>query len=248
MIYYFSGTGNSRWVAQQLAAATHDSVCDMAVCLRRKTGPDEALAGAEVVGFVFPIHSWYAPHPVRDFMQQLSLPRCRYRYAVCTCGDDVGKGMSRLAGHFPLDAAWSVTMPNTYIPMFRLDDDALCRRKVAEARLSVGRIAQSVNRRERVWQVHEGGAAWLKTYVVHPLFERFCVRTKGFRAERACTACGLCSRVCPMGNVSPGDDGRPVWGTDCIHCMACVHACPVRAIQYNKVTRNKGRYRLVDYL
>lgn len=248
MICYFSGTGNSRWVARQLAAATHDTVCDMAACLRRKAGPGEALAGAETVGFVFPIHGWYAPRPVRGFMRRLSLPRCRYRYAVCTCGDDAGKGMSRLARHFPLDAAWSVAMPNTYIPMFRLDDDALCRRKVAEARLSVGRIAQSVNRREHVWQVHEGGAAWLKTYVVHPLFERFCVRAKGFRAESACTACGLCVRACPMGNVSPGEGGRPVWGTDCIHCMACVHACPVRAIQYNKVTRDKGRYRLADYL
>ena len=43
-------------------------------------------------------------------------------------------------------------------------------------------------------------------------------------------------------------DGRPVWGKQCIHCMACLHACPQEVIQYGKTTRKKGRYRLTDYL
>ncbi|WP_273163992.1 EFR1 family ferrodoxin [Bacteroides fluxus] len=246
MILYFTGTGNSRWVAERLAEATHDTILSIADCLKQKVMPEE-LAGTEKIGLVFPVHSWYAPRVVVDFLSRLQLPRCRYRYAVCTCGDDVGKGMSRLAKHFPVDAAWSVAMPNTYVPMFNLDSETLCRKKIEEARRQVASIAEEVLQQKKVWKVHEGGAAWLKTYAVNPLFVRFTITSKGFHVDEGCISCGICAKSCPVGNISM-TDGRPVWRKQCIHCMACVHACPREVIQYGKTTRNKGRYRLADYL
>lgn len=246
MILYFTATGNSRWIAELLAEATHDTAVSMADCLKQGSMPAE-LPEADRLGVVFPIHSWYAPRVVVDFLSRLQTPRCRYRYAVCTCGDDVGKGMNRLARHFPLDAAWSVVMPNTYIPMFSLDSETLCRDKIAEAHRLVASIAEEVCRQKKVWKVHEGGAAWLKTYAVNPLFVRFIVNSKGFHLDEGCISCGICGKSCPVENITMMD-GRPVWGKQCIHCMACVHACPRKVIQYGKSTQNKGRYRLADYL
>ena len=133
MILYFTATGNSRWIAELLAEATHDTAVSIVDCLKQGLIPAE-LSKADRVGIVFPVHSWYAPRVLIDFLSQLRLPDCRYRYAVCTCGDDMGKGMNRLAEHFPLDAAWSVAMPNTYVPMFNLDDGALCLKKIENAR------------------------------------------------------------------------------------------------------------------
>ena len=101
--------------------------------------------------------------------------------------------------------------------------------------------------RLRQMSLHEGGAAWLKTYVVNPLFVRFTIGTKGFHVDEGCVSCGICRKSCPVGNIRMVD-GRPVWGKQCIHCMACLHACPQEVIQYGKTTRKKGRYRLTDYL
>lgn len=246
MILYFTGTGNSRWVAQQLAEATNDAVLSIADCLKRKTVPEE-LTNAERVGIVFPVHSWHAPRIVLTFLLHLYLPHCRYRYAVCTCGDDAGKGMSRLAKHFPLDAAWSVAMPNTYIPMFNLDDEELSHKKIGYARQSILSIAADVLEQRKVWKVHEGSAAWLKTYIINPLFVRFTISSKGFHVDEGCISCGICSKACPVENIRMAD-GHPVWGKQCIHCMACVHACSQKVIQYKKTTQKKGRYRLSDYL
>ena len=67
--------------------------------------------------------------------------------------------MNRLAEHFPLDAAWSVAMPNTYVPMFDLDDEAPCRKKIENARLAITSIVEDVIARKKAWNVHEGGAA-----------------------------------------------------------------------------------------
>ena len=246
MIVYFSATGNSRWVVQQLAALTGDVLCDIADSLkegRLPVLPDDT----ERVGVVFPIHSWYAPAPVLGFLSRLSVPASAYRYAVCTCGDDVGKGMSRLSRHFPLDAAWSVQMPNTYVPMFNLDAPDLARQKVEDACIRLPRIAEAVLAKKQVWDVHEGGFPRLKTYVIQPLFIHYYIGTKAFCVDDACISCGLCERNCPVSAIRLVE-GRPVWSKGCIHCMACLHGCPEKAIQYGKGTRKKGRYRLEDYL
>ena len=29
-------------------------------------------------------------------------------------------------------------------------------------------------------------------------------------------------------------DGKPHWGSDCTHCMACITACPAQAIEYGR--------------
>lgn len=246
MLIYFSATGNSRWVARQLAAQTGDELCNLTDVLR--SGRRFVLpAGTERVGVVFPVHSWYVPAPVLSFLSTLVVPPAAYRYAVCTCGDDVGKGLSRLARRYPLDAAWSVQMPNTYVPMFDLDAPALARQKVDSAVARVARIARAVQRRECVWDVHEGGFAWLKTYVVYPLFKHFCIGIRAFRADDGCISCGLCEKHCPVSAVHLSE-GRPVWNSSCIHCMACLHGCPTNAISYGKGTKDKGQYHLEDYL
>ncbi len=249
MILYFSATGNSRWVAQQLAGLTGDTLCNLA---DGKSEKDilQQIDEAGTLGIVFPVHGWTLPRPVADFLQRLSarsLPRCKYRYAVCTCGDDAGKTMNHLNKRFPIDAAWSVIMPDTYIPLFKIDKPGPARGKIAAAREQIPQIAADVLARKSTWQVHEGPMPRTKSYVLQPLFERFLIGDKGFHVDEGCTSCGKCARLCPVDNIEM-KNGSPVWNHRCIHCMACIHGCPQEVIQYKKATQTKARYRLKDYL
>lgn len=246
MLFYFSATGNSRWVARRLAAETGEELFDITTFLKENRLP-VVTGDVERVGVVFPIHSWYVPSPVLDFLSQIAVPASVYRYAVCTCGDDAGKALSRLSHRFPLDAAWSVQMSNTYVPMFCLDAPELARQKVENARERLSRMAEAVKHRERVWDVCEGSWAWCKTYAIYPLFKRFCIGTRAFRVNEGCISCGRCEQHCPVSAIHL-TDGRPVWSDACIHCMACLHGCPTHAICYGKGTEKKGQYRLEDYL
>lgn len=246
MILYFTGTGNSRWIAEQLAVATYDTILNITDCIKQHELL-ESVVNTPILGIVFPVHSWAAPHLVLDFLSHLSLSSCQYRYAVCTCGDDVGKGMDGLNKVFALDAAWSVAMPNTYIPMFNLDTDKLSHEKISHARHIIPQIAADILQREKVWEVHEGGTPWLKTYLLNPLFKHFFISSKGFHLDEGCVSCGICRTSCPVENIQL-IHGSPVWGEQCIHCMACIHACPQKVIQFKNSTRKKGRYHLSDYL
>ena len=53
--------------------------------------------------------------------------------------------------------------------------------------------------------------------------------------------CSKCVELCPLNNIHL-ENGKPVWGKNCTHCMACICYCPKEAIEYGKKSRNKPRY------
>ena len=76
---------------------------------------------------------------------------------------------------------------------------------------------------------------------VNPVFYRFIVKAAGFLATDSCTGCGQCVRNCPMNNLRL-ENGKPLWGKECTHCMACICYCPAEAIEYGKKSLGKPRY------
>ncbi len=85
----------------------------------------------------------------------------------------------------------------------------------------------------------------MKSALVNPLFYRLIVKAKAFTVSDACTSCGHCAAVCPLGNIRL-DGGKPVWGTECTHCMACICGCPTSAIEYGRASVGKPRYQCPD--
>lgn len=117
MIFYFSGTGNTRWAAIKLATATHERLIDIAEEMRliKKSGAQYTepfiLEKGERLGFVFPVHGWRVPRLVREFIAKLQVnlpteemhpnhespvPSPVYAYAVCTAGDSIGLAIENL--------------------------------------------------------------------------------------------------------------------------------------------------------
>ena len=89
MIFYFSGVGNSAWVARKLANALQDKVLPIAEEIRKEAAYTPAKG--ERVGFVFPVYGWEPPKIVMDFIRKMQMMAPDYLYFVCTCGDDTGK-------------------------------------------------------------------------------------------------------------------------------------------------------------
>ena len=240
MLYYFSGTGNSRYVAKQLAAFTKDAAQDLVPLLRQGSVPPPAYG--EAIGLVFPIHAWAPPKPVMDFARLLKPTSETYVYAVCTCGDDAGQAMGRLKRRVPLKAAWSIAMPNNYIPMYDADPPAVEQSKIALANERLPRIARLIDERVPVFDVWRGKAPRLKTGLINPLFRGFALSTKPFSVDESCIGCGLCAKRCPAQAIQMVD-GRPVYTKKhCTQCMACISYCPAAAIQYGESTRGRRRY------
>ena len=180
MRFCFSGTGNSQWVADKLDGLVEDN--------------------AEVFGLVFPVYAWGIPKVVTEYIAAhlQDIKSAPYVYAVVTCGDDIGYADHVLCKLLEerLDAIFSVRMPNTYVclPGFDVDKDDVAEAKVKETLLKLPDIAESIRKREKKTEVVRGTCAWLKTYVLRPLFNHFLVTDKYFHTNKNCIRCKRCVR------------------------------------------------------
>lgn len=260
MIFYYSGCGNSRMAARQLASSLGERLVFIPDAARQ--GEYEyTLSEGEMLGFVWPVYCWAPPRLVLDFVSKLRLDgKPAHCWTVCTCGDTAGhtEKVWRKALKLPLDAIYSVIMPETYINLkgMQLDTPEGAARKVAEAKVRLSEIAVSLKDHRRESQMIVGPKPWLNTYVVRPLFYAFLVKDRYFTVSDACIGCGRCAEGCPLKNITmvpagpasgTDPDGgtdrrRPRWNGNCTTCEACYHNCPVNAIQFGKATLGKGQY------
>lgn len=244
MICYFSGTGNTRLVAEALGALLDDAITPITTA--SPTIEDVTL------GLVFPIYAWGMPEIFAKWLKDVKISaQVSYIYMVCTCGDDIGctdktLRKSLLIHHQrSLQAAFSLRMPNTYVslPGFDVDSEALAEQKLAVAREELKVITEHIRLRHQIVQVEPGRFPRLKTYLLRPFFNRFLLSDKPFSATPDCITCRTCERVCPVQNIA-FTSSRPEWGGRCTGCLACYHHCPKHCIHYGKKTYGKGQYKV----
>ena len=131
MIIWFSGTGNSEWVAEQLASALGERMVSVAEALTAGDDIHFTLHDGERLGFVFPTYSWGPPPVVTEFVEKMQITGTPSScFMVTTCGDDIGLSVPIMAKAllrrgFTLLSAHSVQMPNNYINMKGFDVDSL---------------------------------------------------------------------------------------------------------------------------
>ena len=241
MIFYFSGTGNSAWAARQLARLTGDEAYNIT---NLKELPD--MENAKQIGFVFPVYAWGAPEIMADFAKKLPKPQV-FTFGVCTCGGDAGLTMKQFSKHYLLSSSYSLLMPNNYIIGSDTDDEGEILQKITAAREELERMAQEIRRQERVYRVHEGALAGVKSHLANFGFNKFARSAKPFFAGDSCNGCGQCVRNCPASAISLRD-GKPIWAAQCLQCLRCINGCPQLAIQYGKATARRRRYTIRAYL
>lgn len=241
MIFYFSATGNSEWVAKTLAHLTGDQVYDISSKTAR---PD--IRDQKQVGFVFPVYAWGVPEPMENFVK--SLPKGKaFAFGVCTCGSEAGMAMKHFSKTYPLNSSYSLVMPNNYIVGSDTDSEQTIHAKLDAARKELQRMAGEISQQKQVYRVEEGSLAGLKSSLVNFGFNRFARTTKSFYVTDACNGCGLCAKNCPASTIVL-KDGHPTWGTQCYQCLRCINECPTQAIQYGKATETRHRYTIWRYL
>lgn len=248
MIFYFSGTGNSKAVATVLAKELNDEAINI-------VGPGQAdkLTDAKTqstIGIVFPIYGWNPPSVIYDFIRKMlrSGVHANYLYFIATCGDDIGmadRQMHRFLRkqNVTYSSFFSVIMPNTYIglPGFDIDSDDVIQRKLTESKNCILAIAQQIKEHNNITSVKRGCLPWVKTYFLGKMFAYFLITDKYFHTTSKCTLCKSCIKVCPQQNINILGK-RITWNNKCTGCLACYHHCPHKAIYFGIFSKNKGQY------
>ncbi|MDE7231179.1 MAG: EFR1 family ferrodoxin [Oscillospiraceae bacterium] len=235
VIFCFSGTGNSLYAANKIAASIGAEVRNM----RGARAVDEI--SDEVIGFVFPTYFWGLPKSVRRFIGKLRIAnKDAYIFAVTTYGGfsagvcDAVNVLLKKQG-VKLSYSAKVKMVENYLPGFECNDSDEVWKKSDEA---LDKIIVDISGRKRVFTAPYTVLNGL-TQKAYPSNKPGCADK--FTAD-GCVNCGLCAKICPNGNIKI-EDGIPTFGDKCDLCLACLNNCPADAINYGVSTIGKKRYK-----
>ena len=244
MILYFSGTGNSKYAAQRIADALDEPLCSMND--RIKSGDTAPVETGGRLIIVTPTYAWRIPRIVRDWLLNTTLTGAKQAWFVMTCGGEIGNAgkynhaLCQEKGLTCMGTA-QIIMPENYIAMFGAPQASEARQIVSKAEPDIDRAIAAIAAGEQFPPTRNNLYDRFMSGPVNPIFYSFFVKAKAFTASDACVSCGQCVERCPVNNITL-QNGRPVWGGSCTHCMACICYCPTEAIEYGKKSLGKPRY------
>lgn len=243
MVFYFSGTGNSKFIADRVAGAINEQAINITDCVQNSQFTFN-LADGESLGIVVPVYYYGIPIIASEFLSNLKIQSGHdyYSYAIINCGGSTGDTARYVSRHIKLDAVYGIMTPGNYVPMFKMESDNIINEQLNAAEHDADKIAKLIkNRATGSYNKFTGRLPRLMSFFAYPMYEHG-RKTKKFKVNDNCTGCGLCEKVCPRKIIDCAEHQKPVWTQrQCEICLACLHRCPVAAIDYGK-SAGRGRY------
>ena len=247
-IYYFSGTGNSYYLAKKFAENFHDAVL---VSIAHLDRGEDVLLDAECTGIFFPVYCGGVPVIVHNFLKRIVLPeggqKGRFLYAVCTSSGVPGAALpivEDILAERSIDvrACFHIRMPANYYPLSGALPEKQQQQIFQRAERALRIAAVMVKKRKKTHPLRIFPIDTFVKFVAGRAIATLAASDKAFKVNEKCTGCELCARICPAANIALDQAGHPSWTHHCEQCMACLQWCPQGAIQYGKVDPERKRY------
>ena len=240
--YVYTGTGNSLWIARQLALELKEVSLHFMPYLSTNFKVE-----ADGVGIIFPVHIWGLPIRVIQFINHLQVTPETYFFALAVNAGQPAATLLQMqklmsTRQRSLALGYSIVMPSNYTPWGGPGPMDAQQRLYRQAQEKVKAIAGPILRGER--KKMDRGPLWQNipfSWIYKMSYRHVCKMDKRFWVDDKCNHCGICSRVCPANNIEMIDE-KPAWLHRCEQCFACLQWCPQEAIQYGKKTVKYPRY------
>lgn len=246
MVFYFSGTGNSKYIGRRIADDIGDSLYSINSALKNNEYFNDT--DIDILIFSVPTYAWRIPHVVEKWIRKSSFKNGAKAYFVMNCGGEIGnaeKYVRKLCKECSLEfmGCAEIVMPENYLAMFSTPTPEQGKKIIARAEPLIDSIITSIKSTNSLPAHKTTLTGKAMSSIVNVLFYPLCVKADKFIVDsEKCIDCGKCAAECPLNNVRIVE-GKPVWDKDCTHCMACISVCPKAAIEYGKNSVNRPKYR-----
>ncbi len=248
IFYYFSGTGNTKWVCEKLAEELRGlgAAAEVFPIAADFTPPPANGYDCVIVGY--PVHAFNAPAPVLKFLKRLPQAH-KYLpvWLVRTSGEPLklnnasGITPKRILGGkgYTVKGELHYVMP--YNIIFRHSDGMAARMKLCAER-AIPRDAALIAAGKGTL-CKNNPLRRMVAFTLRVEHTAMPIVGRRFKATESCIGCGKCAKICPQGNIKMVD-GKPVFGKNCAACMGCSFGCPQDAVRISLLNgwRVNGAY------
>jgi len=248
-IFYFSGTGNSFFVAKKLQEFLEKSEL---VPIVKALKDSNKIINAEKIVLVFPIYALTIPLPVRDFLKLYDFRNVQYFSAIATrlglYFNDFNR-INKLIKPNKLNSHFLLNMGNNDIKVknYKCPSENEIREFETIALKELERISliirTNTGSREKdsnylealpFGDLRDKFIEWIVPKMM--TFSKVIGGVNYFYINSKCNGCGICSKVCLSEKISM-ENNQPIWDkkTLCHMCYACVNFCPNSAIEIDSI-------------
>lgn len=237
MVFFFTATGNSLYIAKQLESEP--------ISIPQIMKQDSLTFEDDKIGIVCPIYGHEMPKMVKKFIRKATF-KTDYFYIILTYGALHG-GAAELANDYLKSVGKkaqyiaSIVMVDNFLPNFNMTEQCAIDKKIPE---NLAKIKADIDNKK--CRIEKAG---FKNKMIH---KGYLMMVKGqdetvwakFKVEDNCIGCATCVKVCPSASINI-ENGKAVHTLkNCQACYACVHACPQKAIKFTIPEKNSEvRYR-----
>lgn len=247
IIYYFSGTGNAKYAAENIIAiAQKNGIKTKLFDISKDKPKHNAIDENTLIGFCFPTHGFNAPPIVLKYISKFPKRNLDVFLLNTRAGMKLFKihtpGLGGIAlwlpaiilflkgykikGFRPLD------LPSNWISLHPGLSSKAKNFIVSKCNATLSNFTNRILQGKRILN----GFIWLPLDIAvlpisfaYYLYGRYAI-AKTFFANYDCNNCGLCIKNCPL-NAIKLKNNRPFWTFKCESCMKCMNNCPKRAIE-----------------
>lgn len=245
VIVFFSGTGNSRFLAEQFAQRMEIK----AYSIEEDLDFESLLGEEDTIAVCYPVYGSCVPRIMREFvLQYKTCFETKKIIIFCTQMLFSGDGARAFARLIPgcddrVIYAEHFLMPNNICNFFlfpiREKEAAEKPRKALKKLDQVCRNIKNGVVKRRGWGIFSTLLGKTQNIAYPKLEEK---GRSSFVTEESCIGCGLCVKRCPAHNLEMAG-GKVMQKGNCTLCYRCVNLCPKQSCTVLIHTKPKKQYR-----
>jgi ferredoxin/flavodoxin len=245
-IFYFSGTGNTWWSAQEMQNLFIAENVDCSIFSIEQSTPDIVTAALEsdIIGIGYPIYGSDLPQPMKDFINFTLPDNLKGKTKLFTfCTQLLFSGDGSFVYRNELkkkqwEINWSIhlRMPNNIcvsaFPLPYTTNQVKIDKRLAKSKRRIGKFARAIKYGKPFRQGYLYISKLLGLMQRNP-YQKYYPRLQNditIDAE-TCISCNRCINICPVHNLYADEDGIKAKGA-CILCVRCYNFCPTQSILY----------------